>query len=143
MTQQISQLKRKQYGLVDQEPRGTDPSDHPGALDLMGLGEALDRLQDDGEAQRREEHSVDESPHHLRPNPAEGVFVGRLSFLGEPHRDQSHHQRDDVRQHMKGIRQHRERRGQPADHHFHNEKPEMPLFCLALLCFMLNMLLNC
>lgn len=92
---------------INQEPRGTDPSDHPRALDLMRLSEALDRLQDDGEAQRREKDSVDQSPHHLRPDPAEGVFVGRLGFLGEPHRDQSHHQRNDVRQHMKGVRQHR------------------------------------
>uniref|UniRef100_A0A3Q1BWC3 Uncharacterized protein n=1 Tax=Amphiprion ocellaris TaxID=80972 RepID=A0A3Q1BWC3_AMPOC len=109
---------------VDQEPRGADPGDHLRAVDLVGLGEALDRLQDYGEAQRREEDGVDQSPHHLRPDPAEGVLVGRLGFLGESHRDQSDHQRDDVRQHMKGVGQHRQRGGDPTDHHFHNEKPK-------------------
>uniref|UniRef100_A0A8D0CPE7 Uncharacterized protein n=1 Tax=Sander lucioperca TaxID=283035 RepID=A0A8D0CPE7_SANLU len=75
-------------------------------IDLIGLGKTLDSLQDDGEAQRREEDGVDQSPHHLRPDPPEGVFVGRMGFLSESHRDQSHDQRD------------------PAYNHFHNEKPE-------------------
>uniref|UniRef100_A0A3B4WC64 Uncharacterized protein n=1 Tax=Seriola lalandi dorsalis TaxID=1841481 RepID=A0A3B4WC64_SERLL len=79
---------------VDQEPRHTDPGDHQGALDLMGL------------AQRSEEHGVDQSPHYLRPDPAEGVLVGRTGFLGESHGDQRHYQCD------------------PADHHLHNEKPK-------------------
>uniref|UniRef100_A0A3B5AIS7 Uncharacterized protein n=1 Tax=Stegastes partitus TaxID=144197 RepID=A0A3B5AIS7_9TELE len=91
---------------VDQEPHGTDPGDHLRGLDLVGFGEPLDSLQDDGEAQRREEDGVDQSPHHLRPDPAEGVFVGRVGLLGESHRDQSDHQRH------------------PTDHHFHNEKPK-------------------
>uniref|UniRef100_A0A665WF60 Uncharacterized protein n=1 Tax=Echeneis naucrates TaxID=173247 RepID=A0A665WF60_ECHNA len=94
---------------VDQEPRGTDPGHHHGALDLMGLGEALDRLQDDGEAQRGEEDGVDQSPHHFRPDPAEGVLLGCVGFLGEAHGDQSHDQRDDVRQHVKGVGQHGQR----------------------------------
>uniref|UniRef100_A0A3Q3GA82 Uncharacterized protein n=1 Tax=Labrus bergylta TaxID=56723 RepID=A0A3Q3GA82_9LABR len=93
---------------VDQQPRGTDPGDHQRALDLVGLGEALHSLQHDGEAQRREEHRVHQRAHHLRPDPAEGVLVGRLGLLGEPHRDQRHHQSDDVRQHVKGVRQHRQ-----------------------------------
>uniref|UniRef100_A0A8C4EWL9 Uncharacterized protein n=1 Tax=Dicentrarchus labrax TaxID=13489 RepID=A0A8C4EWL9_DICLA len=109
---------------VDQEPRGTDPGHHLRALDLMGLGEALDSLQHDGEAQRREEDGVHQSPHHLRPDPAEGVLVGRMGLLGEPHRDQSHDQRDHIRQHVKGVRQHRQGRGHPADHHFHDEEPK-------------------
>uniref|UniRef100_A0A3Q0RRZ7 Uncharacterized protein n=1 Tax=Amphilophus citrinellus TaxID=61819 RepID=A0A3Q0RRZ7_AMPCI len=91
---------------VNQKPRGTDPGHHHGSLDLVGLGETLDRLQDDGEAQRREEDGVDQSPHHLRPDPSESVLVGRLGFLGEPDRHKSHNERNDVRQHMKGVRQH-------------------------------------
>uniref|UniRef100_A0A8C6P094 Uncharacterized protein n=1 Tax=Nothobranchius furzeri TaxID=105023 RepID=A0A8C6P094_NOTFU len=78
-------------------PRGSDPGDHHRPLDLMRLGETLDHLQDNGEAQRREEDGVDQSPHHLRPDPAEGVLIGRVGFLGEPHGDQSHDQGDDVR----------------------------------------------
>uniref|UniRef100_A0A8C2ZU60 Uncharacterized protein n=1 Tax=Cyclopterus lumpus TaxID=8103 RepID=A0A8C2ZU60_CYCLU len=91
---------------VDQEPRGTNSGDHQRAIDLLGLGEPLDSLQDDGKAQRREEDRVDERPHHLRPDPPEGVFVSRVGFLGKSHRDQSHDQRNNVRQHMKGVRQH-------------------------------------
>uniref|UniRef100_A0A3Q2VV20 Uncharacterized protein n=2 Tax=Haplochromini TaxID=319058 RepID=A0A3Q2VV20_HAPBU len=59
---------------VNQKPRGTDPGHHHWRLDLVGLGETLDRLQDDGEAQRREKDGIDQSPHHLRSDPAEGVL---------------------------------------------------------------------
>lgn len=71
---------------VNQKPCGTDPGHYHWRLDLVGLGETLDRLQDDGEAQRREKDGVDKSPHHLRSDPAEGVLVGRLGFFGEPDR---------------------------------------------------------
>lgn len=71
---------------VNQKPRGTDPGHHHWKLDLVGLGETLDRLQDDGEAQRREKDGIDQSPHHLRSDPAEGVLVGRLGFFREPNR---------------------------------------------------------
>uniref|UniRef100_A0A3P8R093 Uncharacterized protein n=1 Tax=Astatotilapia calliptera TaxID=8154 RepID=A0A3P8R093_ASTCA len=80
---------------VNQKPRGTDPGHHHWRLDLVGLGETLDRLQDDGEAQRREKDGIDQSPHHLRSDPAEGVLVGRLGFFRHP-----------------------------TDHHFHDEKPK-------------------
>uniref|UniRef100_A0A673BFK7 Uncharacterized protein n=1 Tax=Sphaeramia orbicularis TaxID=375764 RepID=A0A673BFK7_9TELE len=94
---------------VDEEPRSSDPGHHGGALDLMRLGEALDSLEDDGEAQSREEDGVDQSPHHLRPDPPEGVFVCRMGFFRESYGDQR-------------VRQHRQRGGNPADHHFHYEK---------------------
>uniref|UniRef100_A0A8C7ZC98 Uncharacterized protein n=1 Tax=Oryzias sinensis TaxID=183150 RepID=A0A8C7ZC98_9TELE len=90
----------------------------------MGLGETLHRLQHDGEAQRREEDGVDQSPHHLRPDPAEGVLVGGLSLLGEAHGHQSHDQRDHVGQHVKGVGQHRQRRSDATDHHLHQEEAE-------------------
>uniref|UniRef100_A0A672IH33 Uncharacterized protein n=1 Tax=Salarias fasciatus TaxID=181472 RepID=A0A672IH33_SALFA len=91
---------------VDQEPRGADPRHKLRAFDHVRLGESLDRLQHDGEAQRREEDGVDQSPHHLRPDPPKRVFVGGVGFLGEAHGHESHDQRDDVRQHMKRVRQH-------------------------------------
>uniref|UniRef100_A0A3Q2R160 Uncharacterized protein n=1 Tax=Fundulus heteroclitus TaxID=8078 RepID=A0A3Q2R160_FUNHE len=109
---------------VDEEPRGAHPGHHHRMVDLVGLAEALHGLQDDGEAQRREEDGVDQSPHHLRPDPAEGVLLGRLGFLGEPKRDQSHDQRDDVRQHVEGVREHREGGGEAADHHLDDEEAE-------------------
>uniref|UniRef100_A0A3Q2DPS7 Uncharacterized protein n=1 Tax=Cyprinodon variegatus TaxID=28743 RepID=A0A3Q2DPS7_CYPVA len=92
---------------VDKKPRGAHPGHHHRGLDLVGVGEALDGLQDDGEAQRREKNGVDQSPHHLRPDPSEGVLFGRLGFLGEPHRDQSHDQRDNIREHVERVREHR------------------------------------
>uniref|UniRef100_A0A672MHU0 Uncharacterized protein n=1 Tax=Sinocyclocheilus grahami TaxID=75366 RepID=A0A672MHU0_SINGR len=101
---------------VDQQPHGPHHDHHHGLLDLMGLREALDGLQDDGEAERGEEHGVDQRAHHLGPDPAERVFVGGLGLLRETHRHQSHDQRDHVRQHMKGVRKHRERQhAQQAD----------------------------
>uniref|UniRef100_A0A671QKJ4 Uncharacterized protein n=1 Tax=Sinocyclocheilus anshuiensis TaxID=1608454 RepID=A0A671QKJ4_9TELE len=100
-------------GSVDQQPRSPHPNHHLGLLDLMGLREALDGLQDDGEAERGEEHGVDQRAHHLGPDPAERVFVGGLGLLRETHRHQSHDQRDHVRQ-----------RRDPAHHHLHDEKAE-------------------
>ncbi|KAJ0026522.1 hypothetical protein NQD34_017522, partial [Periophthalmus magnuspinnatus] len=85
---------------------------------------ALDRLQDDGEAQRGQEHGVDQGAHHLRPDPAERVLVGGLSLLREPDRHESHDQRDDVRQHVERVRQHGQGRGDPAHHHLHHEEAE-------------------
>lgn len=52
-------VEQTQSEQVDQEPRGTDPDDHFRALDLVGLGEAFDSFQDDGEAKRRKKDSVD------------------------------------------------------------------------------------
>uniref|UniRef100_A0A3B3YDZ1 Uncharacterized protein n=1 Tax=Poecilia mexicana TaxID=48701 RepID=A0A3B3YDZ1_9TELE len=91
-------------------------------VDLLGFGEALDGFQDDGEAQRREKDSVDQSPHHLRSDPSECVFLSRVGSFGKPHRDQSHNQRQNVRQHMEGVREHREGRGNAADHHLDDEE---------------------
>uniref|UniRef100_A0A8C5HMZ9 Uncharacterized protein n=1 Tax=Gouania willdenowi TaxID=441366 RepID=A0A8C5HMZ9_GOUWI len=91
---------------VDEQPRGSDPRHHLRALDHLRLREALHRLQDDGEAQRREEDGVHQRPHHLRPDPAEGVFVGGVGFLGEADSHQRYDQRDDVRQHVEGVGEH-------------------------------------
>uniref|UniRef100_A0A3B3BFD7 Uncharacterized protein n=1 Tax=Oryzias melastigma TaxID=30732 RepID=A0A3B3BFD7_ORYME len=117
-------VKQAEPQQVDQEPRRADPGDHLGTVDLVGLGETLDRLQHDGEAQRREEDGVDQSPHHLRPDPAERVLVGGLGLLGKPHGHQSHDQRDHIGQHVKGVRQHRQRRSDATDHHLHHEEGE-------------------
>uniref|UniRef100_A0A8C6TZC7 Uncharacterized protein n=1 Tax=Neogobius melanostomus TaxID=47308 RepID=A0A8C6TZC7_9GOBI len=103
-------VEQAQAQQVDQEPGGPHP--------------ALDRLQDDGEAERREEHGVDQSPHHLGADPAERVLVGGLGLLGEAHRHQSHHQRDHIGQHVEGVRQHRQRGGHAAHHHLHDEEAE-------------------
>uniref|UniRef100_A0A8C9REA4 Uncharacterized protein n=1 Tax=Scleropages formosus TaxID=113540 RepID=A0A8C9REA4_SCLFO len=109
---------------VDEEPRGPDPDDHPRALDFLRLSEALDGLEHDGEAERREEDGVHEGAHHLRPDPAERVLVGRLRLLGEAHRHQRHDQGDHVRQHVEGVRQHGQRRRDSADHHLHDKEAE-------------------
>uniref|UniRef100_A0A8D3B9U0 Uncharacterized protein n=1 Tax=Scophthalmus maximus TaxID=52904 RepID=A0A8D3B9U0_SCOMX len=109
---------------VDQEPGGADGDHHHGALDLVRLRDALDHLQQDGEAQRREEHGVDQRAHHLGADPAERVLVGRVGLLGEAHRHQRHDQRDDIRQHVEGVGQHGQRRGDAADHHLHDEEAE-------------------
>uniref|UniRef100_A0A3P8X100 Uncharacterized protein n=1 Tax=Cynoglossus semilaevis TaxID=244447 RepID=A0A3P8X100_CYNSE len=88
---------------VHQKPHGSDRGHQHWRIDLPGFGEALDRLQNDGEAERGEEDSVHQSPHHFRPYPAECIFVGRPGFLGETNRDQSHDQGNNIRQHMEGC----------------------------------------
>uniref|UniRef100_A0A670I4A5 Uncharacterized protein n=1 Tax=Podarcis muralis TaxID=64176 RepID=A0A670I4A5_PODMU len=109
---------------VDQEPRGADADDHPGLLDLVGLGEALDGLEQDGEAEGRQEDGVDQRAHHLGAHPAEGVLLGGAGALGEAHGHQRHHQRHHVRQHVEGVRQHGQRVRQAAHRHLHHEEEE-------------------
>uniref|UniRef100_A0A674E5S4 Uncharacterized protein n=1 Tax=Salmo trutta TaxID=8032 RepID=A0A674E5S4_SALTR len=77
---------------VDQEPRGPHTDNYMGFLDFMWVGESLDGLQYYGETESCEEHSVDQSPHHLSPDPSEGVFICRLCFLSKAHGHQSHKQ---------------------------------------------------
>uniref|UniRef100_A0A8C6ZN76 Uncharacterized protein n=1 Tax=Nothoprocta perdicaria TaxID=30464 RepID=A0A8C6ZN76_NOTPE len=93
-------------------------------LDLVGLREALDGLQQDGEAEGGEEDGVDEGAHHLSAHPAEGVLLGGAGALGEAHGHQRHHQRHDVREHVEGVGEHGERRRDAAHHHLHHEEEE-------------------
>uniref|UniRef100_A0A8D0DZ26 Uncharacterized protein n=1 Tax=Salvator merianae TaxID=96440 RepID=A0A8D0DZ26_SALMN len=109
---------------IDEKPGGADADDHPGLLDLVRLGKALDGLQQDGEAERGEEDGVDQRAHHLGPHPAEGVLFGGASALGEAHGHQRHHQRHHVRQHVEGVREHGQRGRHAAHHHLHHEEEE-------------------
>uniref|UniRef100_A0A8C3HQ87 Uncharacterized protein n=1 Tax=Chrysemys picta bellii TaxID=8478 RepID=A0A8C3HQ87_CHRPI len=109
---------------VDEEPRSSHANHHDRLLDLVGLGEALDGLQQDGEAEGGEEDRVDQGAHHLGPHPAEGVLVGGAGALGEAHGHQGHHQGHDVGQHVEGVREHGQRGGDPAHHHLHHEEEE-------------------
>uniref|UniRef100_A0A8C8GJZ5 Uncharacterized protein n=1 Tax=Oncorhynchus tshawytscha TaxID=74940 RepID=A0A8C8GJZ5_ONCTS len=82
---------------VDQEPCGPHTDNYMGFLDFMWVGESLDGLQYYGKTESCEEHCVDQSPHHLSPDPSECVFICRLCFLSEAHGHQSHKQRYDIR----------------------------------------------
>uniref|UniRef100_A0A6I8PNN2 Uncharacterized protein n=1 Tax=Ornithorhynchus anatinus TaxID=9258 RepID=A0A6I8PNN2_ORNAN len=109
---------------VDDEPGQADAQHHQRLLHLVGLDEALDGLQQDGEAQAGQEDGVDQGPHHLGPDPAEGVLLGGLGPPGEALGHQGHHQGQHVRQHVEGVRQHGQRRGQPAHHHLQHHEEE-------------------
>uniref|UniRef100_A0A8C6VHD6 Uncharacterized protein n=1 Tax=Naja naja TaxID=35670 RepID=A0A8C6VHD6_NAJNA len=109
---------------IDEQPGGSDADDHQGLLDLMGLGEALDGFQKDGEAEGGKEDGVDQGAHHLGPHPTEGVLLGGAGALGEAHGHQGHHQSHHVGEHVEGVREHGQRRRQPAHHHLHHEEAE-------------------
>uniref|UniRef100_A0A8B9CA90 Uncharacterized protein n=1 Tax=Anser brachyrhynchus TaxID=132585 RepID=A0A8B9CA90_9AVES len=109
---------------VDDEPRHPHGDDHQRLLDLVGLGEALDGLQQDGEAEGGEEDGVDQGAHHLGAHPAEGVLLGGAGALGEAHGHQRHDQGHDVGQHVERVGQHGQRRRHPAHHHLHHEEEE-------------------
>uniref|UniRef100_A0A3B4E273 Uncharacterized protein n=1 Tax=Pygocentrus nattereri TaxID=42514 RepID=A0A3B4E273_PYGNA len=81
----------------------TDPHHDLWVFDLVGV-------------QRGEEHGVDQSAHDLGSDPAERVFAGGLGLLGEAHGHQRHEQGDHIGQHVKGVGQHRQRRGHSAHH---------------------------
>uniref|UniRef100_A0A8C9MSN6 Uncharacterized protein n=1 Tax=Serinus canaria TaxID=9135 RepID=A0A8C9MSN6_SERCA len=97
---------------VDDEPRHPHGDDHQRLLDLVGLREALDGLQQDGEAEGGEEHGVDEGAHHLGPHPSERVLLGGAGALGEAHGHQRHDQ------------EHGQRRRDAAHRHLHHEEQE-------------------
>uniref|UniRef100_A0A8B9LA37 Uncharacterized protein n=1 Tax=Astyanax mexicanus TaxID=7994 RepID=A0A8B9LA37_ASTMX len=101
-----------------------DPHHHPRVLDLVGVRVALHGLQQDGEAERRQEHGVDQRAHDLGSDPAERVLAGGLGLLGEAHGHQGHGERDNIAQHVEGVGEHRQRRGDPAHHQLHDEEAE-------------------
>uniref|UniRef100_A0A3B3QDG7 Uncharacterized protein n=1 Tax=Paramormyrops kingsleyae TaxID=1676925 RepID=A0A3B3QDG7_9TELE len=107
---------------VNQEAGGAHTDDDLRGLDLMRLSKALHGLQDDGEAERREEDGVDQRAHHLGADPAERVLAGGLRPAGEAHGHQRHQQRDHVRQHVEGVGKHGQRRREPAHHHLGHEE---------------------
>uniref|UniRef100_A0A8I3MV53 Uncharacterized protein n=1 Tax=Canis lupus familiaris TaxID=9615 RepID=A0A8I3MV53_CANLF len=111
---------------VDQQPGHADPEDHQRLLHLVRLDEALDGLQQDGEAEAGQEDGVHQGPHHLGPDPAERVLLGGVGPPGEALGHQRHHQRQHVRQHVEGVGEHRQGRGHLAHHHLeHHEHEEL------------------
>uniref|UniRef100_A0A8C8XXV9 Uncharacterized protein n=1 Tax=Panthera leo TaxID=9689 RepID=A0A8C8XXV9_PANLE len=109
---------------VDQQPGHADPEDHQRLLHLVRLDEALDGLQQDGEAEAGQEDGVHESPHHFGPDPTERVLLGGVGPPGEALSHQRHHQRQHVRQHVEGVGEHRQGRGHPAHHHLQHHEHE-------------------
>lgn len=109
---------------VDEEPRHPHSDDHQRLLDLVGLREALDGLQQDGEAEGGEEHGVDEGAHHLGPHPPERVLLGGAGALGEAHGHQRHDQGHHVGEHVEGVGEHGQRRRDAAHRHLHHEEQE-------------------
>uniref|UniRef100_A0A8B9S480 Uncharacterized protein n=1 Tax=Apteryx owenii TaxID=8824 RepID=A0A8B9S480_APTOW len=109
---------------VDDESCHPHTDDHQRLLDLVGLREALDGLQQDGEAEGSEEDGVDKGAHHLGPHPAKGVLLGGAGALGEAHGHQRHDQGHDIGEHVEGVGEHGQRRRDPAHHHLHHEEEE-------------------
>uniref|UniRef100_A0A8C0N7X0 Uncharacterized protein n=1 Tax=Canis lupus familiaris TaxID=9615 RepID=A0A8C0N7X0_CANLF len=109
---------------VDQQPGHADPEDHQRLLHLVRLDEALDGLQQDGEAEAGQEDGVHQGPHHLGPDPAERVLLGGVGPPGEALGHQRHHQRQHVRQHVEGVGEHRQGRGHLAHHHLEHHEHE-------------------
>uniref|UniRef100_A0A4X2L1Z0 Uncharacterized protein n=1 Tax=Vombatus ursinus TaxID=29139 RepID=A0A4X2L1Z0_VOMUR len=109
---------------VDHEPGHADPEDHQRLLHLVGLDEALDGLQQDGEAEAGQEDGVHQRAHHLGPDPAERVLLGGLGPPGEALSHQGHDEGQHVGQHVERVREHRQRRGQPAHHHLQHHEHE-------------------
>uniref|UniRef100_A0A667I7V4 Uncharacterized protein n=1 Tax=Lynx canadensis TaxID=61383 RepID=A0A667I7V4_LYNCA len=109
---------------VDQQPGHADPEDHQRLLHLVRLDEALDGLQQDGEAEAGQEDGVHQSTHHFGPDPAERVLLGGVGPPGEALSHQRHHQRQHVRQHVEGVGEHRQGRGHPAHHHLQHHEHE-------------------
>uniref|UniRef100_A0A8C8UPL8 Uncharacterized protein n=1 Tax=Peromyscus maniculatus bairdii TaxID=230844 RepID=A0A8C8UPL8_PERMB len=109
---------------VHQQPRHADAQHHEWLLHLVGLDEALDGLQQDGEAQPRQEDGVHQRAHHLGADPAERVLLRGVGPPGEALGHQRHHERQHVRQHVEGVGQHGEGRGHPAHHHLQHHEHE-------------------
>ena len=61
---------------VDEETNGADDEQQVRIVDLFRLRDALESLDEDGEAERYEEDRVDERPHHLGSRPTVRVLGG-------------------------------------------------------------------
>ena len=79
---------------------------------MLGRGhEATDRLDGDPDAQGDQQHGVDERAEDLRALIAVGVaFIRRAR--GDEARDERDHERRGIREHVRGIREERQRSGQ-------------------------------
>ena len=70
--------EQQQTDHVDDEAGDADVDQRVDVLDLVRVRQSLDRLDEDGEAERDQEDGVDESPEHLGASPAERVLTRRL-----------------------------------------------------------------
>ena len=116
----VSMAKYQHPYQVNQQSNTAHDQNHLWIFNLLDHQESLDCLNRDGEAESIEEDSIDESPHHLRPGPAEGVETAppltesvtatlspRLpphTNTASPHTDEGDDEGDDVTHHVETVR---------------------------------------
>uniref|UniRef100_A0A8C9T7W1 Uncharacterized protein n=1 Tax=Scleropages formosus TaxID=113540 RepID=A0A8C9T7W1_SCLFO len=108
---------------LHEEPGDADREQQPRGPDGARLRQTFHRVQDDGEAQRAEEHRLDQGAHHLRSDPSERVLLVRCSgFARELEVQQRHGEGQGVGQHLEGVGQHGQRLAHPAEQQLHHEE---------------------
>ncbi|KAH3663079.1 hypothetical protein OGATHE_004655 [Ogataea polymorpha] len=90
--------------------------------DVLGCNKPLDSLDEDGEAQGKQEHGVDECSQDFCTLPAVGELSVRLLGLGNINGPKRHQQRDDIIQHVERICNQGKRVDSVSDDDFQKEK---------------------
>uniref|UniRef100_A0A672P052 Uncharacterized protein n=1 Tax=Sinocyclocheilus grahami TaxID=75366 RepID=A0A672P052_SINGR len=100
-------LEDQQPEHVHREPQRAHDQHQRRVIDGLRHGEPLQRLHGHGEAERGEEHGVSQRAHHLRA--AHAVREApRARATRHPRRRQPDAQRQNVRQHVEGVRHQRD-----------------------------------
>lgn len=63
---------------VDGQPDAPHDEQHVGFVDLVGVKEPFDGLDEDGETEGAQEDRVEQGPEDFGPSPPEGVLLRRL-----------------------------------------------------------------
>ena len=66
--------KQRQADDVDEKSEGADDDEEVWVVDLLAVRQPIERFNEDGEAERDEEHCVDQRSQHLGSSPAERVL---------------------------------------------------------------------
>ena len=67
-------MKEKEADNVDNQPDDSNPKDENRIVQFLRVGEPLERLDENGEAEGHEKDGVDQGTQHLSSSPAKGVF---------------------------------------------------------------------
>uniref|UniRef100_A0A8B9FZN1 Uncharacterized protein n=1 Tax=Amazona collaria TaxID=241587 RepID=A0A8B9FZN1_9PSIT len=128
-------LEDEQPHQVDGEPEGADDEHQLRVVDGLRPGEAQDGLDENGEAERGEEHGVAEGPHRLSAAVAVSGAGAAAAATGDAPRGETDAEGDEVREHVEGVGHQRDGVAQVARHQLgHEEASGLGATCSSGRC---------
>ncbi|KAL4623965.1 hypothetical protein GN956_G18461, partial [Arapaima gigas] len=116
------QVRANNSEQLEQQPGDADPEQQLRGPDGARLRQMLESAQDHGEAERGEEHRLDQRAQDLRSDPSERVLLRWLDFVRKAKPQQRREGGQDVGQHLDGVGEHSQGVGEPADQQLQQEE---------------------